>query len=186
MQDSPATHLLSQKGIFLEHLLTDETRARLRQKQVLYVVQAKLDEPDQIVKFGRGGFGQSDKNGAFNRLRSYVTSYGLHKANPDTCSGVKIYFLAYGGRKFIRDLEESLRKELNLEQRVRRGRERVYATTGSICRRIRNIVGTKSAHLSILTPFRTDAESREKLVDPAAGPTRFLYRAIRPPRRLRF
>lgn len=177
-------HLVSPRGILLEHLLTDETRDRLRQKRILYVVRANMDAAGSIMKFGRGGFGLSDKNGAFNRLRSYVTTYGLNSEDPDSCTGVKIFFLAYGGSKFIRDLEDDLRRELNMQERVRRGRERVYATPGHVCAAIRSIVGPKNRHLSVLTPFRTDADSRNTPMVTGPRPTRFLEREVRPPRRL--
>ena len=142
-----------------------------------------MDKADGILKFGEEIWPQRQK-WCFQPTRSYVTSYGQN--NPEhSCTGVKIFFLAYGGPKFIRDLEEDLRKELKLEERVRRGRERVFATPTYVCSRIRDIVGPKNRHLSVLTPFKTDADSRNSPMIKPLQPTRIMKRIVHAPRRLR-
>lgn len=155
------------QGIPLENLLTEKTKARLRGKKILYVVQPQMDVHSTIVKFGRGGMSANRPNSAFSRLQSYRISYGDFDEK-NLCTGVRCFFLAYGSATFISKLENMLKKEFKNQGLLRRGTERIEMRPAVLVQRIKKALKGKKTRtqtagsLRLLTPFKTVATAREQ------------------------
>lgn len=160
--------LVDLQGIPLENLLTEETKARLRGRKILYVVQPEIDVRNTIVKFGRGGMSASRPNSGFSRLQSYRIAYGdFDDANP--CTGVRCFFLAYGSGTYIAQLENKLKREFKNDGLLRRGTERIEMRPANLVTKIKKVLDSgkastrahTAATLRLLTPFKTAAAARK-------------------------